>query len=62
MCQSNVYATESGQQELILEDVARVQIEGSEVIIEPLFGEQITLCARIKDINLMGHRIVLEKI
>ncbi len=62
MCQSDVYATESGQQELILEDVARVQIEGNEVTIEPLFGEQISLCARIKEINLMKHRIVVERI
>ena len=62
MCQSNVYAIDSGRQELLLEEVARLEIEGDEVTIEPLFGEPISLTARIKEIDLMKHRIVVERI
>ena len=62
MCQSDLYAIDTGQQELLLEDVARVQIQGEELTVEPIFGEPIFLNARIKDIDLMKHRIVVERI
>ena len=62
MCQSNVYAIDSGRQELLLEEVVRLEIEGDEVTIEPLFGEPFSLAARIKEIDLMKHRIVVERI
>ena len=62
MCQSNVYAIDSEQQELLIEEAVRLEIEGDEVIIEPLFGEPVSLSARIKEIDLMKHRIVVEKI
>ncbi len=62
MCQSNVYAIDSGRQKLLLEDVVRLEIEGEEVTIEPLFGEVVSLTARIKKIDLMKHRIVVERI
>jgi len=62
MCQSNVYAVDSGRQELLLEDVARLEIEGDEVTIEPLFGEQVSFSARIKEIDLVKQRIVVERI
>lgn len=62
MCQSSIYAIDSGEQELLLEEVARVEIEGDEIILEPLFGERVSLTARIKEIDLMKHRILLERI
>ena len=62
MCQSSIYVIDSGRQELLLDEVARVEIEGNEVIMEPLFGERISLTARIKEIDLMKHRILVERI
>ncbi len=62
MCQSSIYTIDSGHQELLLEDVARVEIEGAEIIMEPLFGERVSLTARIKEIDLMKHRILLERV
>ena len=62
MCQSSIYTIDSGHQELLLEDVARVEIEGAEIIMEPLFGERVSITARIKEIDLMKHRILLERV
>ena len=62
MCQSSIYAIDSGQEELLLEEVARVEIEGDEITMEPLFGQRVSLNARIKEIDLMKHRILLERI
>ncbi len=62
MCQSNIYAIDTGRQELILEEVARVEIQGDSITMERLFGERVSLTARVKEIDLMKHRILVERI
>ena len=62
MCQSSIYAIDTGRQELILEEVARVEIQGDSITMERLFGERVSLSARIKEIDLMKHRILVERI
>ena len=61
MCQSNVYLIDGDREELVQEDVAIVEIDGDRVAMKTLFGEPVSLSARIKEIDLMKHRIVLEK-
>ncbi len=62
MCQSSVYALDSGQQKLLLDEVTRVEVEGDALTIEALFGEPICLKARIKAIDLTKQRILVERI
>ena len=61
MCQSNVYLIEGEREELVQEDVALVHMDGGRVELKTLFGEPLSLDARIVEIDLMKHRIVLEK-
>lgn len=61
MCQSRVYAIAGGREELLLEEVAAVEVEGDRVVMRPLFGEPLSLRGRLKEIDLMKHRIVLER-
>lgn len=62
MCQSSVYAISGDREELILEEVASVEVEeGDKVVLRPLFGEPLSLHARLKEVDLMKHRIVLER-
>lgn len=61
MCQSSVYVLVDGQEQLLLEEVALVEVKGSQVTMKTLFGEPATLQARVKRIDLMKHRIVLER-
>ena len=63
MCESNAYlVNEDGAEELILENVDRVipQSDG-EIILEDIFGKQRTVKARIKELALVEHRIILVK-
>ena len=62
MCQSNLYAIDNGREELVLKEVARLKIKGDQLTIAPLLGAPISLAARVKEIDLMNHRIVVEKI
>ena len=60
MCESKVYlVTEEGEQ-LVLEDVTSLQPEADGYRLVNLFGERVHVRARIKDIDLLKHRIVLE--
>ena len=61
MCQSNVYTLDKGREELLMEEVAAVAVEGNLVTIRSLFGEPLSISARIKEIDLVKNRIVLEK-
>ena len=38
MCQSSVYTLEKGQEELVLEEVVWVEVDGNRVTLKSLFG------------------------
>lgn len=62
MCESKAFlATPEGEQHL-LDDVTSIQPEGDGFRLINLYGEQIQVRGRIKQIDLLGHRIVLEPI
>ena len=61
MCQSSVYTLNKGQEELVLEEVVWVEVDGNRVTLKSLFGEPLSLTAKIKTVDLMKHRILLEK-
>ena len=61
MCQSNAYLEQDGQQQLIIEDVGLVRPEGDKILLISIFGEEELVDANIKMIDLLHHKIVLEK-
>lgn len=61
MCQSNAYLSDGGREELVLEDVALVEVGEGLVKMRTLFGEPVSLRARVREIDLTRNRIVLEK-
>ncbi|MBI5116014.1 CooT family nickel-binding protein [Candidatus Poribacteria bacterium] len=61
MCESNAYILENGKEELFLESVDLIRPEGDSVYLCSAFGEQKTVSARILEIRLMDHKIILEK-
>lgn len=61
MCQSSVYIVDEGQEQLLLEEVALLEVKGDQVTLKTLFDEPASLLARVKEIDLVKHRIVLER-
>ena len=61
MCQSNAYLEHDGQQQLIIEDVGLIRPEGDKILLISIFGEEELVNADIKMIDLLHHKIVLEK-
>ncbi len=60
MCESKVFLATAEGEELVLEDVTSIRPEGDGYRLATLFGEQAHVRGRIKDIDLLKHRVVLE--
>jgi predicted RNA-binding protein len=61
MCESNAYLIdEDGNEELVMEDVNYLRPDGGQVLLRSIFGEEKTVQAKIREMNLTSHRIVLE--
>jgi predicted RNA-binding protein len=61
MCEANAYLFKDGKEELIFEDLMILRPEQENLYLQNIFGEQKTIKARIKEMNLIEHRIILEE-
>lgn len=61
MCQSRVVAWREGHEHVLMEDVVTVRPEDEHLYLEDLYGQQKRIRARIKELQLMDHRIVVEE-
>jgi predicted RNA-binding protein len=62
MCESKVFLATAEGEQLVLEDVISIRPEGEGYRLVTLFGEETHVRGRIKDIDLLKHRIVFETI
>lgn len=62
MCESAAYIVKKdGHEELLMESVGLVKMNGHAIILRSIFGEEKSVHADLKEMNLVGHRIVLEE-
>ncbi len=62
MCEAHAFILNQGNEEMILENVDQVDIEGDEIRMVNIFGEQKIIKARIRSYSGTKNRIVLEPI
>ena len=62
MCLSKVFVDRNGKRELLMEEIASVEIGGDKLLFKTLFGEQKEIEANIREIDFLSHSLVLEKI
>ena len=60
MCQTVAYLIEEGKEVPVLEDVVGVSPEEGTVRMVNLFGEEKVVSGRIKRIDLLTHRIIIQ--
>jgi predicted RNA-binding protein len=60
MCESNVYVLREGQEEILMENVDSLKVNGDTVVIKSIFGEETSLRAGVVELHLSAHRILLE--
>jgi predicted RNA-binding protein len=61
MCDLNAFVIRTGKEELVLESVDTVKIEGDKITLRSLFGEEKTLVGQIKEIQGLKRKIILEE-
>lgn len=62
MCEAHAFLLNNDKEEMILENVDQVDVEGDEIRMVNIFGEQKVIKARIKSYSAVKNKIVLESI
>lgn len=61
MCEANAYFVKDGIEKVLMESVDILRPEDDSIYLENIFGEHLNVKARIKEMNLVDHRILLEE-
>jgi predicted RNA-binding protein len=61
MCEAAAFILRDGKEELVLESVDLLEPENGKIRLVNIFGEQKTISARIKQLSLVNHKIILEE-
>jgi predicted RNA-binding protein len=61
MCEAAAFIVRDGKEELILESVDLLEPDDGNIRLVNIFGEQKILSARIKQLSLVNHKIILEE-
>ena len=61
MCDLKVYVRSNDREELVLESVNQIRVEGADVLLRNLFGEEKTVRGEIREVSLSKSRVVLEQ-
>ena len=60
MCEAHAFLLKNDKEEKILENVDQVEVEGDEIRMINIFGEQKILKARVKSYNGSEGKILFE--
>jgi predicted RNA-binding protein len=61
MCLAKAYLVGNGQRELLLEEVALIEISDKKLRLSTIFGEKKELEAVIKAVDFQNSNVVLER-
>ena len=58
MCEAHAYIVKNGQEEMLLESVDTVELEGENVRLTNIFGEQRVLRAKLKSYSSSNGKLL----
>lgn len=61
LCEANAYLRQDGKDELLLEMVDRVVPHEEGLLLEDIFGRRKIIKAKISELSLVDHKIILER-
>ena len=62
MCEANAFLIREGTESIIMENVDQLDVDGDEICLVNIFGEQKKIKARLISYNGSDSRIVLEAV
>jgi predicted RNA-binding protein len=60
MCESTVYLKAGKAETVLMKDVAAIRPQGGKLLLTSILGERLEVEAVVAELDLMGHRIVVE--
>ena len=60
MCESKAYMLKDGKEEIILEGVDAFEVENDLIKLQNIFGEERKIKAKIIEMSLIDHKIIME--
>lgn len=60
MCEANAFLLKDGREEMVLDNVDQVEVEGDQIRLLNIFGEQKIVKARVKGYNNSDRKVLLE--
>ena len=61
MCEARVFIEREGRVEPLMENVVTIRPENDRLLLIDLFGNQKYIAARIKELKLLEHEVVLTE-
>jgi predicted RNA-binding protein len=61
MCESTVYLKEGAEEKVLMREVAAVRPVDGKLVLTSVLGERLEVEAVVRELDLMGHRIVVER-
>lgn len=62
MCEANVFLIANGSEQEIMKEVLSLEIDGTRVVMGDLLGNQQDVQAKVKSINFINHKVILEQV
>ena len=62
MCEANAYLIKDGEERLVMESVDILRPEKNGIYLQDIFGGQRSIKAKIREMNLVEHKILLEEV
>ena len=60
MCEPNAYLTRGGREEIVMENVGHLTLEGDQVVLETMLGDRKEIRGALREIDFLRNRIVIE--
>lgn len=62
MCDTNAVLKVNGAEEIFLESLARIEVNGGMLILTNIFGDRKDLNGRIVEVNFQAGKVILERL
>ena len=60
MCLSKAYMDRNGTKELLMQEIASVEVSDGKLLLRTIFGEREEIKASIKQVDFVNSSIILE--
>ncbi len=61
MCESTVYLKDGREEKVLMKEVAAIRPQGGKLLLTSVLGDQLEVEGVVAELDLMGHRIVVER-